>query len=296
MRGARGFTLIELVVVMAILGFLFAILIGITRSVVTQQRYQTTRARMANIDTALAVFVSTNKRLPCPADGRTASSASGAGTEAVTIAGGLHTGCTNNQQYGVIPWATLGLTATDAEDGWGQRFTYRAGPDLIKDTGMDFTNCDPAGGTGIAPTSPPFCSNTVCTSSTLSACITPLSALAGSQTKGLLVTNINGPAAAADVLMDPRSNPSTGAAYAVISHGPEGGGGYTGDGVWQTSTVSAGSAEQMNFADKSWGALPGSYLVDDVINGTASSHFDDIVSRPAILTLAVKAQVGPRSH
>ncbi|HET9580192.1 MAG TPA: type II secretion system protein, partial [Usitatibacter sp.] len=68
MRGQRGFTLVEMVVVIAVLGVLFTILIGITRAVVSQQRYQTTRARMANIDNALAIFASQYKRLPCPAD------------------------------------------------------------------------------------------------------------------------------------------------------------------------------------------------------------------------------------
>lgn len=293
MRAQRGFTLIEMVVVIAVLGILMTILIGITRAVVQQQRYQTTRARIANIDNALAVFVSTNKRLPCPADGRVASSTSGAGTE-WTAAGSPRT-CSSNQQHGVVPWVALGLTAIDAEDGWGERFTYRVGPDLVKDNGMDFTNCDPAGGNPTVITSPPFCAS--CTSATVSSCTPPLTALTGSTTKGLMVTNISGPTIATNILMDPRANPSTGAAYVLISHGPEGGGGYDGNGALQSSAVAAGTAESLNGATNAWAAPPGYYLVDDSLNATATtSHFDDFVSRPGILALAMKAQVGPRAH
>lgn len=293
MRRARGFTLIEMVVVIAVMGLLMTMLVGISRVFITKERYTTTRSRMANVETALAVFVSTNKRLPCPADGRNASSAANAGTEATTVvsAGPPTTRtCNNNQQYGVVPWAALGLTASDVEDGWGGRFTYRVGPDLVNDTSMDFTSCDPAGSAAINSTPPPYC-NTSCNSSALTSCTPPANALTGSATKGILVKN-----AAGTTLMNPTANPTTGAAYMVISHGPEGGGAYDANGRLQSSTVSAGTGEALNFANLAY-TTPGSYLVDDVANATTTtSHFDDIVSRMGILALAMKAQVGPRSH
>lgn len=293
MRAARGFTLIEMVVVIAVLGLLMTILIGITRALVSQQRYATTRARMANVDTALVVYVSTNKRLPCPAEGRTPSGAAGAGNEAATVAAGMRT-CNNNQQYGVVPWAALGLSATDAEDGWGHRFTYRVGPDMVRDSGMDFTNCDPAGTNTTVATAPPFC-NITCASGSPNLCTTPLTALTGSNTKGVVIEDASG-----NVVMDPRTSPSTGAAYVLVGHGPEGGGAYDGNGILQSSAVSAGTAEAKNFADLAYNpptpAISG-YLVDSTINGTSTtSHFDDMLSRPGILALATKAQVGPRSH
>jgi prepilin-type N-terminal cleavage/methylation domain-containing protein len=312
MRGERGFTLIEMVVVIAIIGFVMAILTGITRGVVSQQRYQTTRARIANIDNALTIFVSQNKRLPCPADGRLASTDANAGLE---LSSGTPRTCTNNQQHGVIPWRALGLTAADAEDGWSTRFTYRAGPDLVVDSAMDFSSCDPAGSgvinTTIAPISatsvPPWCivagtGAFQCNSGNLGFCTPPNTALTANLSKGLVVENVAG-----GLLMDPRGTgggtPSSGAAYAVISHGPEGGGGYAGDGVLQSSTVAAGTKEGKNFANLAWSnptALPASptvFIVDDVINGTSTTaHFDDIVSRPGILALAGKAGLAPRSH
>jgi prepilin-type N-terminal cleavage/methylation domain-containing protein len=293
MRAKRGFTLIEMVVVIAVMGILFTILIGITRALVTQQRYATTRARMANVDTALAVFVSTNKRLPCPADGRNPSSAANAGIEAQS---GTPRTCTNNQQYGVVPWTALGLTASDVEDGWGGRFTYRVGPELVVNSAMDFTACDPAGSAALPGTTPPYC-NTACSSTALASCTPPATALTGSVGKGLVVENIAG-----TILTDPRASPSTGAAYMVISHGPEGGGAYDANGGLRSSTVAAGTAEAMNYANIAWSnppnpGTPTVFLVDDVVNATTTtSHFDDIVSRVGILALAMKAQTGPRSH
>src|SRR5512141_2269170 len=87
MRRQRGFTLVEMVMVIAVMGMLITILIGITSSVVSQQRYQVTRARMSNVESALVVYVSQSKRLPCPANGTLASSDANAGKEVVTGAG-----------------------------------------------------------------------------------------------------------------------------------------------------------------------------------------------------------------
>jgi prepilin-type N-terminal cleavage/methylation domain-containing protein len=302
MRGARGFTLIEMVVVIAVLGFLLAIFVGITRTLVSQQRYQTTRSRLATLETAFIAYVSQSKRLPCPANGTVTSSDASAGKEVVTGTGTARD-C-GTQANGVVPWRDLGLTASDIEDGWGGRFTYRVGPDLVKDGTLDFTGCDPGGTAAISGAAGTYCA-AGCTS-TLSTCTSPANALGISGTKGLVVEN-----AAGTILMDPRgtnpaSTPSvtTGAAYVVISHGPEGGGAYNGDGVLQSSSVSAGTMEAKNFANVAYTAptlpvtsAPPSFLVDDVLNGTTStSHFDDIVQRPGVLALAMKANLGPRTH
>lgn len=306
MRGQRGFTLVEMVVVIAVLGVLFTILIGITRVVVSQQRYQTTRARMANLDNALTVYVSQYRRLPCPADGALASSDPNAGLELPPS--GIPITCPNNQARGVVPWRALGLTPSDAEDGWGGRFTYRVGPDLVADNSMDLTACDPAGTNTTVIAAPPYC-NSACSSANLANCTAPATALTpGTSTgRGLVIHSVATATLGQPPLMDPRGNsgtgPSTGAAYALVSHGPEGGGAYSGDGVLTSSTVAPGTMEANNFADRAWVKPPASpgaptvYLVDDVVNATATvSHFDDIVSRPGILALAIKAGIGPRAH
>lgn len=305
MRRQEGFTLVEIAMVIVVLGLLLTVLLGISASLISQQRMQTTRTRLANIDTALTLFVSVNKRLPCPADGQLSASAGGA--ENATT--GPPRTCNGNQQHGVVPWGALGLTASDVEDGWGSRFTYRVGPSLVLENGMDFTSCDPAGGnTTTINTSPPWCvtagaAPTECNAGSLSNCNPPAIGLRSAVNKGLVVENVAG-----TVLMDPRGSAgtcaaeiSTGAAYVVISHGPEGGGGYSSGGNLISSSVSAGTKEAMNFANLAYTApvcsvAPTSFLVDDTLNAVGATHFDDVVSRPNILTVANRAQVGPRGR
>jgi len=306
MGGKRGFTLIELIVVIAVLGLLATLMVGMSASLISQQRLQTTRARLANIDTALVLHVTQYKRLPCPADGTVDSTLNNAGVERATV--GPPRTCDLNQRDGVVPWRALGLTAADIEDGWGTRFTYRVGPDLVVDNAMDFSSCDPAGTGPIPVTTPPFCNafgsgGANCNAANLGQCTPPIGALActAAGTKGLLVENVAG-----TVLMETRCNatsdPTTGAAYVVISHGAEGGGGYNAQGRLQSSSTAPGTSEAMNFANLQylpppvWPAAPTSFLVDDVYMAPIGVHFDDIVSRPSILAVATKAQIGPRAH
>jgi len=240
------------------------------------------------------VYVSQYKRLPRPADGTKASNIATAGSEVVT-GSGVARDC-GTQANGVVPWRELGLTATDIEDGWNGRFTFRVGPDLVKDGALDFSSCDPAGGATAVLTTPPYC-NPGCSAGTLATqCTTPLVALTGALGKGLVVENATG-----TVVMDPRTNPTTGVAYVLVSHGAEGGGAYTGNGTLLSSTTAASSAERKNFANLAYALPPASgaptvFLVDDASTGPGTSHFDDFVSRPGVLTLAAKAQLGPRSH
>jgi prepilin-type N-terminal cleavage/methylation domain-containing protein len=306
MRRSNGFTLIEVAMVVVVIGLLLTILIGMSASLIAQQRAQTTRSRLANIDTALSLFVAANKRLPCPADG-TIASATG-GDENATYAEPFRT-CKDDQQHGVVPWRALGLSAADIEDGWGTRFTYRVGPALVHQSAMDFTNCDPAG-TGAASATPPYCNadnppTTICNASSFTGCTSPGNALLGNE-KGVIVKNVAGSS-----IMDPRgttgatpnigcTEPSSGAAYVVISHGPEGGGGYNDAGTLVASSVAAGTAEARNFANLAYtppvcSGSSDSYLVDDAFAGVGTSRFDDIVSRPAVLTVAGRAQLGPRA-
>ena len=322
-----GFSLIEIAIVLGILALLLSLFAGMSTNLISQHRRELTRTRLANIDTALTLFVSQYKRLPCPADGKLPPSDPAAGKE---FPQPIAQNCSpNNQKHGVVPWVALGLTASDIEDGWGGRFTYRVGPDLVLDNAMDFSSCDPAGGSSVPTITPPpvgsYCTparTPVCGSSpspcapstpncelgTLSTqCTPPKIALAGAVGKGLLVED-----AAGNVIMDPRVTPSTGAAYVVISHGAEGGGAYSDQGIVQGSSTVAGTMEAMNFPNREFQYLPlvpclpppacpppppsTSFLVDGAYNATVAAHFDDFVSRPNILTVATRAQLAPRTH
>ena len=279
----RGFTLVEVVVVLIIVSVLISMAAMMTRGVAAAQKRSLTSTRMAAVDQALAQFVSQQKRLPCPADGTLGPGNANLGTEN----GRTSAGCTNNQQNGIVPFRTLGITETDATDGWGRRFTYRVGPLLAADSGMDLSFCDPAG-TGAASGAANVCS-TLCTAgAAMSSCTSPTNFLAN---KGLKVKDASG-----NALMDV-GPPSTAAAYVVISPGESGGGGYLSSGTLASSTSTDGTEELKNYATGTFVNNTVTYYVDDAINDNAgTAHFDDLVSRPSILTVASRAGLAPRAH
>lgn len=301
-----GFTLIEIAVVIVVLSLLLAMIAGIATAMLGQQRREATRQRLAGIDTAIALYVSQNKRLPCPADGRLPSDDSNAGIERPVGGGTCETltGTPNSQTHGVVPWRTLGLAEPDATDGWGNRLTYRVAPELVAATAMDLTACDPGGSFNLTGTPAGRCnqagSNTTdCNRDSFPDRCTPPSAY--TQGKGLKVRTLN---AIVTLTMNPIAIPSTGAAYIVISHGENGEGAYNNRGVRQESTTPSGTLELSNNAANvsfvyatSTAMADASAIVDDFPSYlTDSSHFDDFVLRPSILTVASKAQLGPRAH
>jgi prepilin-type N-terminal cleavage/methylation domain-containing protein len=291
-RGRAGFTLVEIAVVLAVLGFLLAIVAGIATSMVGQQRREATRQRLAAMEITLTLFVSQNKRLPCPADGRIDGTSASAGLEERSGGGVCQIGGTaNNQRYGVVPWRTLGIAEPDATDGWGNRMTYRVAPELAVAGAMDLTNCDP-GGSGAL--SGGLCNNACTTATFPGSCTPPSTYTAG---KGLKVRNL----ASATLIMDPAAVPSTGAAYIVISHGENGEGAYNNLGVLQGGTVASGTLEAANnaadvaFTYATSGATVA--FVDDFPSYAAGAgHFDDFLLRPSILAVATKAGLGSRAH
>jgi hypothetical protein len=87
--------------------------------------------------------------------------------------------------------------------------------------------------------------------------------------------------------------PGTGAAYVLISHGESGGGAYLNTGTLSASTTTDGTEEQKNYANL---VVAGHYIDDAISDVAGTSHFDDLVSRVTVLTLASKAGLGPRTH
>jgi len=220
------------------------------------------------------------KRLPCPADGTLASTNANAGIEVPPVAAG----CSTNEANGVVPWRALGLAETDITDGWNRRMTYRIDPTLAKASALDMSWCDPAGTGGL---SGGVCNN-ACTSTTLGSCTPPSLYLNG---KGLTVKNVAG-----TVVMDPNTAPYSGAAYVVISAGSSGGGAYTSAGALAPTATTDGTEEKKNYANLGYTAGTTYYVDDSIADGAGASHFDDILSRPALLTVINKAALGPRSH
>ncbi len=130
----KGFTLIELSIVMIIAGVLLTLLGGALTSFFKQSRINQTETRMAAIETAMDNFLSLNNRLPCPASPTAAPGAAAFNVEVTT------TNCNSNAtisgaisvvgrsasrvRIGTVPVRSLNLPDEFAVDGWGNRFTY----------------------------------------------------------------------------------------------------------------------------------------------------------------------------
>lgn len=126
MRERRGFTLIEMAVVLFIATVVLGAIAQYVTAQVLQARLSSTRAKQDAIKTALVGFISRNNRLPCPA---AATIAMGGANNGVEVAAGTCAGAgvTVNGAVasGVLPWVTLGLPNDTALDGYGNRFTYQ---------------------------------------------------------------------------------------------------------------------------------------------------------------------------
>jgi prepilin-type N-terminal cleavage/methylation domain-containing protein len=150
-RARRGFSLLEVAVVIAIVGLLVAGLAGPLSSQVDQRRFNDTRALLKSAEDAILVFAATNGRLPCPA------SATSNGIEVTRDAAGrCQIAGGNGAVIGFVPARTLGLSPVDgqgyATDAWGTNVGNRLGYAII-DTLPPGTGA--AGDFPAGPTTPP---------------------------------------------------------------------------------------------------------------------------------------------
>ena len=106
----KGFTLIEMTMVMVIIGLVLGSLLIPIGAQVNQAQHIETRRDLLDIKEALLGYVLINGKLPCP-------DSSGDGLEDACA----NTNTTASTE-GNLPWSTLGLKAKDV---WGQPFRYR---------------------------------------------------------------------------------------------------------------------------------------------------------------------------
>lgn len=145
----RGFTLVELTVVVVIVAMLLSLGLGTLNAQLLSANYSETKKRQALIKDALTAYLGANKRLPCPDIPN--STNGGADGSQVTgqedRAGGIPTGACSGS-VGVVPYATLGLGRELALDGWGNFMSYSLPTGgACPGTGIDWslTNCFGAG-------------------------------------------------------------------------------------------------------------------------------------------------------
>ena len=310
-RKSSGFSLVEIAIVLLILGFVLTIGLQATGAYLSQERRKVSLARVAGLDVALANYVAVQGRLPCPADGALPPGDANLGLErraadgtCIVIAGPPITPIMNR---GVVPWVTLGLTETEALDGWNTRISYRtvsavAVPPnptnigLTSDRALDATACDPGGQAARAavdillPQSRrvEICA-AGCTLPNLANCTSPANFVTN---RGLSVRSDVAPAGA--LLMD--SAALTGAAYVLISHGENRGGGYDSTGTLQAGTPANGALEAPNANNQALPVLPAAFIDAPFNDSDGLTRFDDIVSRPTLMTLLAKAGLAPRAH
>ncbi len=141
---ARGFTLVELAVVITVVGLLSVAAIGFAIPAIKTARVLETQNKIAGIQTALRSYAMTNYRLPCPANpdrtptGNPAPNNPPWGFERGSGPSGdviPNNGCGNlPNNVGVVPFETLGLSEDDVKDGWGNMISYHVSNAFTQNT------------------------------------------------------------------------------------------------------------------------------------------------------------------
>lgn len=278
MQRVRGFTLVEIAVVLVIVSLIAAVMFAGLRTATTSAKYRTTNQVLQNADAALVNFVTLAKRLPCPANGGLPPGDVNFGREMTPCT------ATTDQTNGVVPWVTLGLPQADVTDGFGNLITYRVSAGLVVADSMNFTACDSVGGS-LTPAATPStcaCPDPLVGTTVPGQCTNYNSALGG---KGIAVNGI--------AMSDPAANPPTGAAYVLISQGANQGPAFSPQGALSPGVGTIGSNEGPNAANV---ALQAAYF-DVAIDGSDTpSHFDDILLHPSVSNVASRAGVSARTH
>jgi prepilin-type N-terminal cleavage/methylation domain-containing protein len=114
MTHARGFSLVEMAVVLVIVGLMLGGLLAPLSAQIEQRRVTDTQKGLEDAREALAGFALRNGYLPCPA---------------VSASNGLEDrsgpNCSNGKRQGLLPWATLGVAKLDS---WGRIYRYSVTP------------------------------------------------------------------------------------------------------------------------------------------------------------------------
>lgn len=136
-RASRGFSLVELAVVMTIVALLLGGLMYTLGAQTEQRNFEETRRRLEQARELVLAFALVNGRLPCPArSAATSSPATTAGDEVVTTATGCvgdavtdyYGGASGGVSLGLLPARSIGYQQVDssgfAVDAWGNRIRY----------------------------------------------------------------------------------------------------------------------------------------------------------------------------
>ncbi len=116
----RGFSLIELALVLGISGLMLGFVLQSQQSAAVADCYAATKLQLRDIDGAIQRFARQRERLPLPA-------ARNVGVEGVTYgreASGGAIDAAGGASWGALPFQALGLAPSYASDCWGNKLTY----------------------------------------------------------------------------------------------------------------------------------------------------------------------------
>lgn len=124
-RPSRGFSLLELAIVVSVLALMIASILPILTQAQLQRKNKELSFRMDRIEQAIQQFVQINNRLPCPSVRGYATGHASYGIEAATPGTCTSTYSSGtNGVLGLVPTRTLGLPDDYGFDPWDRSITY----------------------------------------------------------------------------------------------------------------------------------------------------------------------------
>lgn len=132
-RASRGFSLIEISLVLVIAGLALGGLLAVLGPQLQQRRYTETQRQLKEASDALLAYAMVNRRLPCPATANSngleafcTNATGGCGAQVVppAVSAGQSRGrCFAAANTGLLPAATLGLAGSAAQGNWVDAWT-----------------------------------------------------------------------------------------------------------------------------------------------------------------------------
>lgn len=116
-----GFTLVELAVVIFLVGLMASLGLSALNAQIASASISATKKKQETIKDALISYLGKYKRLPCPAIVKSDGTIDGSESRDSSVTAG-NWDC--KAEFGIVPYATLGLPKNAALDGWENFFSY----------------------------------------------------------------------------------------------------------------------------------------------------------------------------